>query len=103
MQKELQAIKDAWDPGDSETKNLKSKRDEDKTRRLADKFVADNPGLYAQHEQMSEEDCIRALEVFREAGMEEQEWQMQAWLFHRFEPRNIGGVVRSQVRIPTNG
>jgi hypothetical protein len=100
MNDKLQAIKDAWDPGDPETKNVDAKRDEDKTRKLADAYVKANPDEFTELAEMSEDDCVKALEVFRAAGMEDSEWKVQAWLFHKFEPRNIGGTYEAKVRVP---
>lgn len=99
MRKELEAIRDAWDPGDPETKNTKSSRDEEKTRQLADKYVKAHPEEFAELKDLSEPECVKALEVFRAAGMEESEWKVQAWLFHRFEPQKIGGQHDSVVRV----
>lgn len=103
MNADLEAIREAWDPGDPETKNADSQRDEDRTRTLADAYVAAHPDKFTEFADLSQEQCVQALEVFRAAAMEESEWTVQVWLFHRFEPQNIGGAHHSIVRIPTNG
>ena len=100
MKPELEAIRKAWDPGDPETKNVEAKRDENKTRRLADKYVQDHPGEFEELANLSEPDCVKALEVFRSAGLEDSEWRVQVWLFHAFEPQNIGGEHHSVLRVP---
>jgi tRNA A37 N6-isopentenylltransferase MiaA len=102
MNKDLKAVKDAWDPGDPETKNVKAKRDEDKVRALSDAYVEAHPDEFAELREMTQEQCVQALEVFRAAGMEDSEWKVQAWLFHHFEPQNIGGEYKATVRI-SNG
>lgn len=99
MNAKLEALKEAWDPGDPATKNLDPKRDLALARQIADEFVEENPELFASFREMSESDCVKALDVFRAAGMEEDVWRVQAWLFYRFEPKNIGGEVTAQVRI----
>lgn len=99
MKAELEAIRKAWDPGDPETKQLKGKRDEDKTRKLSDKYVEDHPEEFEELRNLSEPDCVNALEVFRAAGLEDSEWRVQAWLFHAFEPQNIGGEHHSILRV----
>lgn len=88
----LEEIRQAWDKTDGEG------RDEALARSLSDQYVADNPALFDGWEATDEDDLIQALETFRNAGMENEEWKVQAWLFHRFKPRNIGGVYQSEIR-----
>lgn len=103
MDPNLEAIFEEWDKG-------KGDRDESLVRSLSDQFVADNPVLFGSFtvatednpDGMPEPACIQALEVFRNAGMLEEERRVQVWLWHRFSPKNIGGEVKAQIRIPTN-
>ena len=103
MNAELKAIRDAWDPGDPVAKNIDSKRDTVKTLKLADKYVAAHPEEFVGLLEKSLEDCVKTLEVFRDAGLTEDEWRVQTWLFHRFEPQSIGGVYQPQLRVPGLG
>jgi hypothetical protein len=48
---------------------------------------------------MSLEECVNAVSVFRQAGMAEEQWRVETWLLHRFEPQNIGGPVKAKVRV----
>lgn len=94
MNAELEAIKDAWakDTGDG--------RDDVGARALCDAYVAAHPEQFTSLEVMSLEQCVNAVEVFRDAGMEEEQWKVEAWLLHHYEPQNIGGPITAQVRIP---
>lgn len=94
MNAELEAIKDSWD------KNTGDGRDEDGTRALCDAYVEAHPEQFTELANMSLEECVQALSVFRAAGMEESQWKVEVWLLHRFEPQTIGGVARATVRIP---
>jgi hypothetical protein len=99
MQDELLAIKEAWD------KDLDGGRDEVRARELADAFVANNPDLYVGFENFAIEDLVTAVDRYREAGPvgENDQWKIEAWLLHHFEPQKIGGIAEPQVRITDNG
>lgn len=102
MNAELEAIKDSWD------KNTGDGRDDEGTRALADKYVADHPeqfeGLRQLEKQASDADrdpipdLVNALSVFRNAGMAEEQWRVETYLLHRFPPQNIGGEYRPSIR-----
>lgn len=94
MNAELEAIKDSWD------KNTGDGRDEDGTRALCDAYVEAHPEQFVSLREMSIEECVKALEVFRDAGMAEEQWRVEAWLLHRFQPQSIGGPIQAQIRIP---
>lgn len=104
MQEALENIKAAWEsrPAAGQVSSLKdgeelSKADHDVVK-MADAYVAANPGLYSDYENKNVHECVQALEVFRNTGMLEQEWQAQTWIFHRFEFQNIGGEAQAQIR-----
>ena len=92
MNSELEAIKDAWD------KNTGDGRDES-ARELADAYVAAHPDQFTSLEAMSLEQCVQAVDVFRQAGMADEQWRVETWLLHRFEPQNIGGAAQAKVRL----
>lgn len=94
MNAELEKIKDSWD------KTTGDGRDEEGTRALCDAYVEAHPERFTQLADMSLEDCVKALSVFRAAGMEESQWEVEVWLLHHFEPQTIGGQVQAQVRRP---
>lgn len=97
MDKQLQAIRDAMD------KTTGDGRDELLARALADKHVAANPGLFGRFKDMSIHDCVRAVEVFRDAGMPDEEQLVETWILHHFNPQDIGGAASATVRITNNG
>lgn len=94
MNAELEAIRFAWD------KNTGDGRDEDGTRAMCDAYVEAHPEQFNSLREMSLEQCVTALSTFRAAGMEEEQWKVEVWLLHRFEPQQIGGPIQAQVRIP---
>lgn len=94
MNAELEAIKDAW------AKDTGGGRDEEGTRALCDAYVQAHPEQFAALEAMTLEQCVKAVEVFRDAGMEEEQWKVETWLLHHYEPQSIGGPIQAVVRIP---
>lgn len=91
----LEAIKDAWD------KNTGDGRDES-ARKLADAYIAEHVERFAGFKDLSLEQLVQALEVFRVANMEQQQWEIEAYLLSRFEPQNIGGEYNPQLRLPNS-
>lgn len=94
MNSELEAIKDAWD------KDTGEGRDKDGTLAMCDGYVAAHPEQFTTLKSMSLEECVNALSVFRNAGMDEDQWKVEVWLLHHFEPQQIGGPVRARIRLP---
>lgn len=89
----LEAIKDAWD------KNTGDGRDEG-ARKLADTYIAEHPEKFVGFKDLSIEQLVQAVDVFRAANMEQQQWEVEAYLLSRFEPQNIGGAYNPQLRLP---
>lgn len=94
MNAELEAIKDALD------KQTGDGRDMDEVRTLADAYVADHPTEFASLQTMDRDQCVAAIDVFRTAGMEEDQWRVETWIQHRWEPMNIGGPIAATIRTP---
>lgn len=90
MNSELQAIKDAWEA---------TPRQDLVARSLADTYVSSHPEEFTGYAEMEIEQLTGAIDAFREAGMAEEVQKVETWLLHRFEPQNIGGVYRPQIRI----
>ena len=95
--KALQAIRDAWD------KDVGDGRDDAKARQLADEYVAAHPEYFTELRTKSVHELVRAVEVFREAGMLDEQWRVEVWLLHNYEPQQIGGAAEPQVRIAGQG
>ena len=90
MKQEFEVIKAAWDA---------EERDEDYVRELSDAYVAQYPAEFESYEGLDEHACVKALEVFRDAGLEDDAFRVQVWLWHYFEPQEIGGTYRAKVRV----
>lgn len=105
MNEDLQAIKDAWEGrasaglASSSPDEQVSLEDDNNVYALADEFVAANPDDYAAWENLSLDILVKTLEEARDKGDEESVWKIQAWLFHHFEPQNIGGTYKAELRI----
>lgn len=93
MTPELQAIRDAMD-------NTNGNRDITQAVALADTYVSEHPDQFTSLTEMPIEQCVAAVDVFRAAGMEDDQWRVEAWLLHRYEPQTIGGPVTAKIRIP---
>ncbi|BBU22174.1 hypothetical protein [Mycobacterium xenopi] len=94
MNTELEAIRDAMDP------DTGGGRDEQTARQLADEYVANHSAEFAAFPSMTVQQLVEAVDVFRAANMLEDQWRVETWLLHRFEPQNIGGPAQPQVRVP---
>lgn len=95
--KDLQAIRDAWD------KESGGGRDEDKARALADKYVAKHPEQFDGLAEKSIHELVKAVDVFRDAGMDDEQWRIETYLLHRYNPQEIGGPTAATVRITGEG
>lgn len=93
MNADLQAVKDAWD------KDSGGGRDEDKARELADAYVEAHSDEFEPLRDLSLDECVKAVDVFRAAGMETDQWRIEAWLLHAYEPQNIGGTYEAKLRV----
>jgi len=106
MDKDLQAIKEAWEnrPAAGQASSTESgvRDKDDSVYAKADKYVAAHKDTFAGFEALSMDLIVAALEKARENGDEAEEWKFQTWLFHRFEPQNIGGTHTATVRV-SNG
>lgn len=94
MDETLVAIQEAWD------KTIDGGRDDAAARALADQFVAANPAMFTGMAAMTVAELVSSVDVFREAGMLEEQWRVEAWLLHHYEPQNIGGAAEPTVRVP---
>jgi hypothetical protein len=89
----LAEVHAAWDKTEGEG------RDEDLTRSLADAYVEEHPDEFTELSSLSLEDLVKALDVFRAAGLTESVQRIDCWLWHHFEPQNIGGPAAVTVRV----
>lgn len=112
MDKDLQAIRDAWEKrpaagqrSSATAKGLPSdqgqelRQEDDSVYKLADKYVDAHPEDFGGFDALPLDVIVGALEKARETGDEASEWKFQTWLFHRFEPQNIGGTHTATVRL----
>lgn len=87
MNKELTALKNAMDDTDF-----------DKARKVADAYVKAHPDEFADYADKTLESVVQAVDVFRAAGMENDQYRAEAWHLHAWEPQSIGGNVVPQKR-----
>lgn len=92
MNAELAAIRDALDKTTG--------RDMAEVVTLADAYIAAHPDQFTSLQTMDRDQCVAAIDTFRAAGMEEDQWRVETWIQHRWLPMNIGGPVAAEVRIP---
>lgn len=94
LDNELQAIRDEMD------KEVGNGRDQAKAVELADAYVEAHPDLFSALADMSIGDLVNAVDVFRSAKMEQDQWRIETYLLHKFKPQKIGGAVEAEVRFP---
>lgn len=87
MNKGLEAVKKAVD-----------ELDFDKARKLADAYVKAHPDEFADYAEMTIESVVQAVDVFRAAGMLDNQYRAEAWHLHAWEPQAVGGSVVPQKR-----
>jgi hypothetical protein len=92
-------------------------RDMDKARKIADDYVAANRDKFALFEGHDEAFACHMADVFRAAAHDARERGDEAeaarndegvalveiWVRHHFEPQDIGGNARAQVRFLPEG
>lgn len=105
MNNELSAIRDAHVSGDHAA-----------ARSLSDAYIAAHPEQFETLKTMTLEQCVQAIDVLRDdaknafadvvhasvlgADAARDEWfRIDAWLYHHFEPQNIGGQAEAKVRV----
>lgn len=91
MHEQLEAIKTAWDKESGE-------RDEDLARELSAEFVETYPERYVDIRNKSVVELAKAVDIFREAGFYEKQWEIEAWLLYQYDPQDIGGSAEPRVR-----
>jgi hypothetical protein len=89
LNSELDAIKTSVDALDFDT-----------ARAQADIYVTANPDSFTDLHDKDIPALVQAVDALRAAGLDEQQWRVEAWLLHRFEPQNIGGTSQPRLRIP---
>lgn len=92
MDTQLESIKQAVEAGEFDT-----------ARTLSDEYVASNPDVYNGWESKQvagDTGLVANVDLYRAAGREDDLWQTEAWLLHRFQPQNIGGEAAVQLRVP---
>lgn len=88
MNADLVAIKEAVEAGNF-----------DGARTLADAYVAANAGDFTDEADLTIEQCVAAVDVFRAAGVDTPLWEMETWLLHHYAPQDIGGTYQPQIRV----
>lgn len=91
---ELEAIRDAMN------KETGDGRDRDLAVELSTAYVEAHPELTAEMHDWDISRVVESVSVFRAAGFEEKQWQLEAYLLAKFEPQSIGGVYQPELRMP---
>lgn len=90
---DLAAIKDAMD------KTAGEGRDEDLTRSLAHDYVANNAEKFIMFQNMTQEQLVAMVDLFREQEMGDMQWLVETWLKHTYAKQRIGGKYEAQLLI----
>jgi hypothetical protein len=102
MADELKTIRDAWEKRDARgvrsSSGKASLEDDQNVYKLADKYVAAHKADFAGFDNLPLEALVKTLEQYREEGRDEDAERIQVWLWHRFEPQNIGGTYEPVLR-----
>jgi hypothetical protein len=105
MDKDLQAIRDAWKARSAAGVRSSNPKgvdlsDDDAVRKQADKYVSAHAKEFAGWDNLPLDVLVKSVENYRETGQEAEQWKVEAWLLHHFAPQNIGGTYEAQVRVP---
>lgn len=90
MASTLQEIEDLWAEGAG---------DAEAVRAAADTYVAAHAEEFSEYADKTIPDLVASVDVFRAAGWLDKVRHIDVWLWHHFEPQNIGGEAVVQVRI----
>lgn len=94
----LDAIFEAWTAG-GDTRLADAQA-------ASDTYITANPDLFTGYASSEQDDLVEQLETFRNAVKAEGDWaddtwrRVQVWLWHKFDPKNIGGVADAIIRTP---
>lgn len=94
---DLEAIREAMNPATGQGLDVET------ARAMADLYVAEHPDQFTELATKTLAECVRAIDVFRSAGMADEQWKVETWLLHHYESQSIGGAAAPTVRIPANG
>jgi hypothetical protein len=94
MDTELEEIRQAMD------KSTGDGRDRDEAVRLSDAYVAAHPETFAGLDKFDLPLLVQLVSEKRNAGDEQGQWEIEAWLLHAYEPQSIGGEYQPQLRVP---
>lgn len=89
----LAEVHTAWDKTEGDG------RDEVLTRSLSDAYVDEHPEEFDELSKLEHDELVQAIDVFRAAGLKESVDRIQVWLWHKFDPQNIGGAAQITVRV----
>lgn len=88
MNKELEKLKKAMDAADF-----------DKARELADTYVQAHPDEFNDFAELSIESVVQAVDVFRAAGMTDNQYRAEAWHLYKWAAQEIGAAAAPTLRI----
>lgn len=74
-------------------------RDLNRARTLASQYVSENPDKFTHIQNLSRDECVTAVGVFRNDGMDDEQWIVEAWLLHNWEPMTIVGGINQVVDV----
>lgn len=108
MDEELQALIDAWEnrPAAGEASSGEdgaelAKKDRD-VYALADKYVAGHSEDFAAYDVLSLDELVSRIDEHGAAGRNTEAFKLQVFIWHKYEPQNIGGTYEPKLRV-TNG
>lgn len=106
MDADLKAIADAWESRPaagtaSSGPDGEDLRSEDASvYELADAYVAAHPDDFAGFASLPLEALVKTIDTYRSDGRDDDAMKVQVWLWHHFEPQNIGGTYHATIRVP---
>lgn len=103
MADDLKAIREAWEKRDARgvrSSSGKASLEDDQTvYAKADAYVKAHAKDFAGWENLSLDALVKTLETHRENGQTDEEDKVQVWIWHAFEPQNIGGTYEPKLRL----
>lgn len=75
----------------------------DEQLEMCKSYVEAHSDEFEKVKDLTIEECVSALSVFRAAGYDEDAQRLEVWLRYHFEPQHIGGPMQARVRLPFPG
>lgn len=105
----LEEIFDAWEnrpaagPASSDPDGKTLAEEDKNVYQMADEYVDAHSDDFVGWDNLPLKVLVKMVDEFRDSGDDENLRKVQVWLWHKFDPQEIGGEYHATIRTPANG